>query len=80
MLRFSADPTRNGTRVPVDMGCCASDGEHCSMVPTRSSACSSLRTALHKGWKLSEVEGLHLNKKGQQSGDVITALWGRAGE
>ena len=78
MLRFRADATRNGTCVPADTGRCASDHEHRSVVPARSSACSSLRTALRKGWKLSRGRGgLCLNKKGQQSSDVITALWGQ---
>lgn len=81
MLRFSADATSNGTCVPADTGHCASDGEHRSVVPASSSACSSLRTALREGWKLSPGGGgggcLRLNKKGQQSSDVITALWGQ---
>lgn len=38
----------------------------------------ALRTALRQGWKLSRGRGgLRLNKKGQQSSDVITALWGQ---
>lgn len=59
-------------------GARASDGEHRSVVPASSSACSSLRTALREGWKLSWGRGgLRLNKKGQQSCDVITAFWGQ---
>lgn len=76
MLRCSADATRNGACVPAEVGRWALDRTHRSTVPAGSSAGSSLRTALCKGWKLSQGRGgLRLNKKGQQSHGVITALW-----